>query len=203
MGTDADRIAWRAAGSLDDLLGLTADFLEGRRGFFPGWGGASTDEESDSLLPALRGALGAGLMTVASQPGSPFGPGHDGLTWGGRAFVGGFVLEDIGARRLADAARGSGLLVLVEEPAADADWAPFAAGLRDGTPYLVLGPGARSQELEIFEEHLAPSLQETLARRPFLWVVDPAWGRRDRLFDVLARPGRVSFRGANEPAHAP
>ena len=35
MGTDADRIAWRAAGSLDDLLGLTADFLEGRRGFFP------------------------------------------------------------------------------------------------------------------------------------------------------------------------
>ena len=71
MGTDADRIAWRAAGSLDDLLGLTADFLEGRRGFFPGWGGASTDEESDSLLPALRGALDHGLMTVASQPGAP------------------------------------------------------------------------------------------------------------------------------------
>ena len=203
MGTDADRIAWRAAGSLADLLVLTADFLEGRRGFFPGWGGVSSDEESDSLLPALRGALGAGLMTVASQPGGPFGPGHDGLTWGGRAFVGGFALEDTGARRLTDAAREAGLVVLVEEPAADADWPPFVAGLRDGAPFLVLGPGARSQELEIFEEHLSSSLQETLARRPFLWIVDPTWGRRDRLFDVLAGPGRVSFRGANEHNHAP
>ena len=47
----------------------------------------------------LRGALGAGLMTVASQPGGPFGPGHDGLTWGGRAFVGGFALEDAGVKK--------------------------------------------------------------------------------------------------------
>lgn len=197
MGTDADRIAWRAAGSLDDLLGLTADFLEGRRGFFPGWGGASTDEESDSLLPALRGALDHGLMTVASQPGAPFGPGHDGLTWGGRAFVGGFALDDAGPRRLADAALGAGLRVLAEEPAAVADWAPFVAGLRDGVPYLVLGPGARSQELEIFEEHLSPALSAELASRPLLWIVDPAWGRRDRLSGVLAGPGRVSFRDAN------
>lgn len=197
MGTDADRIAWRAAGSLDDLLGLTTDFLEGRRGFFPGWGGGSTDEESDSLLPALRGALDHGLMTVASQPGAPFGPGHDGLTWGGRAFVGGFALEDTGLSRLADAALRAGLLVLAEESAADADRAPFVAGLRDGVPYLVLGPGARSQELEIFEDHLAPALYAELASRPFLWIVDPAWGRRDRLSGVLAGPGRVSFRDAN------
>ncbi len=197
MGTDAERIAWRTAGSLDDLLGLTAEFLEGRRGFFPGWGGASTDEESDSLLPALRGVLDHGLMTVASQPGAPFGPGHDGLTWGGRAFVGGFALEDAGLSRLFDAALRAGLLVLAEESAADADWAPFVAGLRDGVPYLVLGPGARSQELEIFEDHLAPSLLATLATRPFLWIVDPAWGRRDRLSSVLAGPGRVSFLDAN------
>ncbi|MEC8511019.1 MAG: hypothetical protein VX015_02660 [Planctomycetota bacterium] len=203
MGTDADRIAWRAARSFDDLLGLTADFLEGRRGFFPGWGGATTDEESDSLLPALRGAIGAGLMPVASQPGKPFGPGHDGLTWGGRAFVGGLALTDAGARRLTDAALEAGLLVLVEEAASDADWAPLVAGLRDGTPYLVLGSGARSQELEIFAEHVAPSLQGALAERPFLWIVDPAWGRRDRLSDLLAGPGRVSFQDANGRPPAP
>ncbi|MEE2940461.1 MAG: hypothetical protein VX460_08755 [Planctomycetota bacterium] len=203
MGTDADRIAWRSAGSFDDLLGLTADFLEGRRGFFPGWGGGSMDEESDPLLPALRGALRAGLMTVASQPGAPFGPGHDGLTWGGRAFVGGFALEDAGLRRLTADARRAGLLVLVEDSADGAEPAPLVAGLRDGVPYLLLGPGARSQELEIFEEHIAPSLQAALAGRPFLWIVDPAWGRRDRLSGALAGPGRVSFRAANGRSPAP
>ncbi|MEC8495744.1 MAG: hypothetical protein VXZ39_12510, partial [Planctomycetota bacterium] len=63
--------------------------------------------------------------------------------------------------------------------------------------------GARSQELEIFAEHVAPSLQGALAERPFLWIVDPAWGRRDRLSDLLAGPGRVSFQDANGRPPAP
>lgn len=203
MGSQADRTAWAGASSLEELLALTRDFLEGRRAFFPGWGGADTDEESDALLAGLRGALDAGLMTVASQPGAPFGPGHDGLTWGGRAFVGGFALDGEGAARLEAAAREAGLLVRAETPGEAADWSPIVAGLRDGTPYLVLGPGARDQELEIFAELLAPPLQEALAERPLLWIVDPSWGRRDRLRDVLGGLSDVSFRAANGRPSAP
>ena len=53
MGTDADRIAWRAAGSLDDLLG---DRGLPRGPALLSAGVEHADEESDSLLPALRGA---------------------------------------------------------------------------------------------------------------------------------------------------
>lgn len=185
MGKEQDQAAWRAAEDFEGLLALTRDFLEGRRGFFPGWGSGDTDEESDALLPALRGALKGGLLTVASQPGAPFGPGHDGWIWGGRAFAGGLMETTEAAERVAARAEEGGLFARLERPGEDAPWSPVPVGLRDGVPYLLLGPGARAQELEIFEEHVSPPAAECLRRAPLLWIIDPVWGRRGRLPDVL------------------
>ena len=75
---------WTEAESFEELLALTARFLAGDPIGFPGWAVDETDEESDELLTVLMAANRAGLLSVASQPGAPFGPGHDGWSWGGR-----------------------------------------------------------------------------------------------------------------------
>ncbi len=129
------------------------------------------------MLPTLLAAGSAGMISVASQPGAPFGPGHDGLTWGGRAFIGGFV-EPANAAAIQQRAERAGAWAKDGEEAG-----PFAipAGLRDGKPYLVLGSDAKEQELELFQDQVGPGALAALEAARFLWVIDPVWGRRGRL----------------------
>ncbi|MEL6712311.1 MAG: hypothetical protein AAFP86_00975 [Planctomycetota bacterium] len=185
-------LAWSEARSFADLLALGRRFLTGEIETFPGWRAAELDDESDALLPPLLALNAAGLLSVASQPGAPFAPGHDGRSWGGRAFIGGFA-EPAEARAIAADARAGGLLAL-EAPPGGSDGFEVPAGLRDGMPYLVLGADAREAEIEIFEEEASPAAAEALRAAAFLWLVDPAWGRRERFLRAL---GGVSF-GANE-----
>ncbi|MFT5732968.1 MAG: hypothetical protein ACJA2W_000707 [Planctomycetota bacterium] len=168
---------WKRARNFEELLVLTARFLGGEPIGFPGWAVDQTDDESDEFLPVLLAANRAGLLSVASQPGEPFGPGHDGWSWGGRAFIGGFAHATV-ADGLRTRAASSGLWVR----SADHD-GPFeiSAGLRDGLPYLILGSEAGQAELELFEGEVSPGARAELATLSFLWVIDPVWGRRDRL----------------------
>jgi len=134
---------WADAATFRELLELARRFLSGELARFPGWGAAELDDESDDLRPALLRAAAAGLLPVASQPGEPFAPGHDGLDWGRRAFVGGFV-------------------------------APEALqGFRDAA-------------------------RQALEPCPFLWLLDPLWGRRDALpaaLEALPGPGDLAAPG--------
>ena len=168
---------WASASSFAELLALTERFLRGEAIGFPGWASAETDEESDDMQETLIAANGAGLLSVASQPGAPFGPGHDGLTWGGRAFIGGFAGP---ASASAIEARADAADLWVKDGEREG---PFSipAGLRDGTPYLLLGSDAKGQELELFEDRVTDAALAALAEARFLWVIDPAWGRRERL----------------------
>lgn len=168
---------WARAAGFNDLLSLTARFLRGEPIGFPGWATAETDEESDDMAPTLLAANGAGLLSVASQPGAPFGPGHDDLTWGGRAFVGGFA-QAAAAAAIQERAKRAGLWA----KNGDQD-GPFSipAGLRDGQPYLVLSADAKASELELFRDHVGPAAHAELEAAPFLWVIDPVWGRKERL----------------------
>lgn len=168
---------WAKAQSFADLLGLTARFLAGEPIGFPGWAVSETDEESDSFTPTLLAANAAGLLSVASQPGAPFGPGHDGWTWGGRAFIGGFARADDAAVIQLRGAK-AGLWV---RDLSIGEGHGITAGLRDGTPYLILGHDAPGQELEIFQDEIGPAALVELKQTHFLWVVDPVWGRRERL----------------------
>ncbi len=168
---------WAGASTFPDLLSLTQRFLRGEPIGFPGWATSETDDESDDMQPTLLAANEAGLLSVASQPGAAFGPGHDDLTWGGRAFVGGFA-EPASAAVIQERAKQAGLW------AKDGDKdGPFVipAGLRDGTPYLLLGADAKAHELELFEDRVGPGALAALESATFLWVIDPAWGRRERL----------------------
>lgn len=185
------RDAWRSASSFADLVGLARRFLAGEPIGFPGWMAAETDEETDALLPALQAACECGFLPVASQPGAPFGPGHDGLSWVGRAFIGGFQATHH-VDGLAKRADEAGLWLLGSHGCgghdshdAERDRAPLPAGLRDGTPYLLLGADAGDAELEIFREAVSPQAVEDLAETTFLWIVDPVWGRRDRIRDAF------------------
>lgn len=190
MAMPGPQPTWRDARCFADLLALARGFLEGRRGDFPGWGGRDLDEESDALLGPLLAANRAGLLTVASQPGRPFSGGHDGRAWGGRAFVGGFAGASV-VSRLEEAAARAGLEVRAEGPGPSGpeveeppSWRR-PVGLRDGTPYLVLGGGARALELEIFEDQVGEGAFTELAERSFLWALDPVWGRRSALPALL------------------
>ncbi len=185
------RNPWHNAQTFDDLLGLARAFVEGTVRSFPGWGSGDLDDESDDLEDALLAANSAGILTVASHPGRPFAAAHDGRDWTGRAFVGGFVLDDT-LERLTSVATAEGLLVLIERPGEQPreDGDPtfsVPAGLRDGLPYLVLSSGGRAAELEIFLEEAGADAHQALTGLPFAWALDPVWGRRDALPRALSR----------------
>ncbi len=105
---------------------------------------------------------------------------------GGRAFVGGFCKEGV-LCPLVGSAEAAGILVAIEQPGIAAHWSPIPAGLQGGEPYLILGPGAREAELEIFGGAIGTNALAELRSAPFLWLVDPVWGRRSRLPAVLGR----------------
>lgn len=173
---------WAHAQSFAELCRLGARFVLGEIQSFPGWGAPDLDEESDALVPALARANRGGLLTTASQPGRPFGPGHDGRAWAQRAFVAGFA-EDATAGKLAAAAARAGLWCAAH-PGSDALAAPV--GLADGVPYLFAGHDARAAELALFEGEVGSGALAALATACFVWLVDPVWGRRDALPAALA-----------------
>ena len=198
----AANLTWERATDFCELLLLARRFLSGEISSFPGWRSAELDEETDALLEVLSSLNRVGFLSVASQPGSPFGPGHDGRVWGGRAFVGGFAPTDL-ARRLEEHSAASGLVALASGSGEDridsSGDCSFPAGLRDGIPYLVLGNTAREAEIEIFRAEASPAAAEVLAGLTFLWIVDPVWGRRERLPRALSD---VSF-GTNAEGSSP
>lgn len=177
MDLDPTAGPWTSASSFADLLALTARFLQGEPIGFPGWATSETDDESDDMQPTLLAASAAGLVSVASQPGAPFGPGHDDLSWGGRAFVGGFALPP-SAAAIRERAKSAGLWA--KDGDRDGSFI-IPAGLRDGTPYLLLGSDAKAHELELFRDRVGPGALAALESAVFLWVIDPVWGRRERL----------------------
>lgn len=188
---------WRTARSFDDLLELGRRFVRGELEEFPGWGSSTLDEESDALEDALLGAHAMGVLTVASQPGRPFGPGFDGEIWGGRAFVCGFAAPKTLAS-LRERAVALGMWCLVNEGDAESEGAvEIVAGLRGGVPYLVLSPEARAAELEIFRDALDDSAFTSLQTCGYLAVVDPAWGRRERLDHLFGTRSAVSSLPSN------
>ena len=99
--------------------------------------------------------------------------------------MGGFVAPERVAAITAAAAT-LGLEVLLQGPGHPPSTRSVPVGLRDGLPFLVLGPDAREQELEIFAEGAGPAAEAALARCPFMWLFDPVWGRREALPAALA-----------------
>ncbi len=65
----ADRRAWEAARTLDDLGELTARWLEGTIASQPGYEpGCGPDPETAALIPVVARCNRAGYVTCGSQP---------------------------------------------------------------------------------------------------------------------------------------
>ncbi|MFE9886860.1 DUF6919 domain-containing protein [Streptomyces scopuliridis] len=177
-----DRRAWQSATTLADLGELTARWLEGDLGSRPGYTPRhGPDEETADLIQTLAACNRSGFLTDQSQPG--ISAGRDG--WRQRAAVQGWIAD---GRLLADvtaAAHKAGLLVIVHEPGAIDDDSYIIATERHGVPHTAFGTPFRREDLHATWGSTAAYLNVLTANT--VTVVDPKWGRNDRLWPALDR----------------
>ena len=188
----ADRRAWEAARTLDDLGELTARWLEGgiasQPAYAPGYG---PDPETTPLIPLLARCNRAGYVTCGSQPGEA-GPGYDGAWWEQRAAVEGFATPAL-AERICDAAEAAGLTVIAHAPATlprrriRYDRA-VPVTRREARPCTWFGAQLSRRHLRDSWTGYGICHPDTVTALCAAWqvsVVDPGWGRNDRLWPVL------------------
>jgi hypothetical protein len=89
-----DRDDWWNATSIAQMGRLTADWLEGRRYFLPGYAAAGPAAETRDLTAHLAAYNRAGFLTISSQPGHGPREGYDGRMWLQRAYVSGYTDVD-------------------------------------------------------------------------------------------------------------
>ncbi|MFE7412915.1 DUF6919 domain-containing protein [Streptomyces laurentii] len=174
---------WRTARSLDDLGRLMARWLEGGIPSWPGYEGPFGYEERDArhLVAPLAAVNRGGFLTTVSQPGDD-AQADDGARWRQRAFVCGYVRAHSGLLARLPALEREGLTVLVGRPAR-----PVALTDRDRMPTLAVPawrPG-RDHLAHIWAGTGRRALRD-LRRGVPVCVLDPVWGRDDRLWPALA-----------------
>lgn len=186
-----DRAEWGSARTLGDLGELTARWLEGGIGLQPGYCGPS-DIEDPALVPVLARLNRAGFVTTGSQPAFD-GPGYEGAHWQQRAAVEGFAAAGV-ALPLCVAAREAGLTVIVHDPAGLPRWRygygkSVTVTRRAGEHHT--GFGVQLPRRHIRDAHIGygichPGAVDALCGAWQVTVIDPEWGRNDRLWDVVA-----------------
>jgi hypothetical protein len=193
-----DLTEWRSVRTLADLGGLTARWLAGDLGSQPGYApGEGPDLETAPLVPVLAAVNRAGFVTTGSQPGGRWVTG--GTCWEQRAAVEGLAGPEMAAR-IRDLAAEAGLTVLARPPGAVPRWRTrYGAGV-----CVSRISGSRSEEVTWFgvvrsRRHLGspvtgygacgPAAVRAVCSAWQVAVLDPGWGRDDRLWLVLAAAG--------------
>lgn len=183
----SDRARWRWARSFADLAGLTALWLEGaigsRPGYTPRYG---PDPETEHLIPVLVAANWSGFLTEQSQPGLV--AIEDGDLTEQRAAVCGFVTDPALLQQLLDTARTAGLLATVHgmTPGRDADG--HVVTRCNGYPYTTFGGYIAYRDLRTIwpPRHIGDSAFNAVSSAWQVTLVDPQYGRDDRLWPALA-----------------
>lgn len=168
--------AWATATGLADLGELTARWLTGEYEETPTHGGPP-DPETTALIPVLAAANRAGYVTDFSQPGENLGGGDR-----QRAAVGGYC-DDAVRARLADAVAGTDL-VLLHEISDSGIRLPVT--LDAGTPCTWVG-GVPAPEDVWYTVALTAAAMTALRDSWYVTIVDPVWGRNDRLWPALTQ----------------
>lgn len=175
---------WRDARSIADLGEAMASWMEGRGPDWPGYFGPFGQEEVDGaqhLIPTLAAANRAGYVTTGSQPA------YDGMSggrhWRQRAHVDGVVHSGSPVLDRLTALERSGFLVFRGWPRDR-----YVVTDRDGQPItgfggFRLGRDHAAREWQGIGRHALRELKDHGTR---LIIVDPAWGRDDRLWPALA-----------------
>jgi hypothetical protein len=180
----ADRKLWRRAGTLAELGGLMARWLEGDLSTWPGYAVAAPDDETGVLVPVLARANRAGFVTDASQPACDE-TGVDGRRWRQRAAVSGLVGSEDLLNALARVAEAHRLVILVRTADGISQRPGIAVTTGDGEAYTVFG--CRLTRRDLRHVWLGVS-RKALAEVEAAWqvtLVDPVYGRDDRLWTAL------------------
>lgn len=178
---------WKKAASVADLGSLMADWLEGRISSWPGYEpGADPDEETNHLIPVLAAANRAGYVTTCSQPGHPAERGYDGRTWRQRAAVEGWVADPRLLDRVRTSAKRAGLTVVAHRPGVQwHDGIPVTDADREPYTWFARTDGHRNQ-IAYEWKGIGGRVVRELRRATYLTLIDPVWGRDDRLWPALA-----------------
>jgi len=184
-----DLARWESARTLADLGGLTAQWLEGKIAYVPGYGGAAPDEETEPFVPVLAAANRAGYVTIVSQPGEEPTVGYDGELWTQRAAVEGYAATGT-LEALRSCAAGTRLILTaspVDRP--DSAWETQIVVTRDGgrenTWFGSLGPRDEVEDPETGYGMCHPDAVGALLAAWQVTIIDPEWGRNDVLWPVL------------------
>ncbi|WP_405941599.1 DUF6919 domain-containing protein [Streptomyces sp. NBC_00207] len=175
---------WRDARSIGDLGQAMALWMEGRGPDWPGYFGPFGQEEENGarhLIPTLAAANRAGFVTTGSQPAYDNVSG--GAHWRQKAHVDGIVHDRSPLLHRLTALERQGFLVVRGWP-----MRYVAVTDRDGEPVtgfggFRLGRNQAAREWHGIGRH---ALREVKDRSVRLNIVDPVWGRDDRLWPALA-----------------
>lgn len=201
MTTRHERRLWAGAQNLADLGCLMARWLAGDLQTRPGYYG-STDLDTPELTELCIHLCRTGFVTTDSQR-AVFTVNRDGETVLSRAAVSGFCDDAIVARLLA-AAWESGVSVMAQRAGHPVVNSSVVVTEVNGEPYYLAGGYPSYDDLiaawaDIWRREEAPGLQLGIGHRAFesvqaAWyvaVIDPKWGRNDRLINMLTS----SYRG--------
>lgn len=178
---------WKKASSVADLGNLMADWLEGRGSSWPGYeSGAGPDDETRHLIPVLAAANRAGYVTTCSQPGQMPERGYDRRMWRQRAAVEGWVADRRLLDRLRTGAKHAGLEVIAHRPGVQwHDGIPVTEVDREPYTWFARTDGHRNQIAYEWPGVGGRAVRE-LRKSTYLTLIDPVWGRDDRLWPALA-----------------
>ncbi|MFJ4637583.1 DUF6919 domain-containing protein [Streptomyces hygroscopicus] len=176
---------WKKAESVADLGNLMADWLEGRHNAYsPSSLSNGPDEETRHLVPVLASCNRAGFVTTGSQPGEIVR--YAGELCEQRAAVEAWVADKRLLDRIRVDAKRAGMEIIVHR--ADSGWRDGMVVTRvDGEPCTWFGRtmGRRGQIAYEWPGIGGRAIRE-LRRSTYLTLIDPVWGRDDRLWPALA-----------------
>lgn len=177
---------WKKATSVADLGNLMADWLEGRISTRPAYCDTQPDEETDHLISILAACNRAGFVTTCSQPGEPETRGWDGRMYRQRAAVEGWVADRRLLDRLRVSAKRAGIDVIAHQPGVRwHDGIPVTDADREPYTWFARTDGHRNQIAYEWPGVGGRAVRE-LRKSTYLTLIDPAWGRDDRLWPALA-----------------
>ncbi|MEU2859903.1 hypothetical protein ABZ672_16190 [Streptomyces mirabilis] len=169
---------WRSARTLDDLGQLTAQWLEGRITYLPGYCAPSPDGETAPLVPYLAEANRHGYVTDFSQPGLTYPDGD-----AQRAAVSGFCTEDF-AERITAAVLRTDLLAIVTPPGRD-NPTSIPVTIDDGEAFTWVGGASDGDTIAAHYGDDCPRALDALLSAWQVAVLDPVWGREGLLWEEL------------------
>lgn len=173
-----DRRQWASARTLEDLANNTADWLEGRVRYQPGYFGLSAAPETKPLIEHLARYNRHGLMTCDSQPAT--GPGG---IWAQRAWVQGFCTHDT-ADKISRAVDPTDLIAIWTAPGSSGS-TRIPVTLKDREPYTWAGP-MPDASINDYYAYDCPGAIHALHDAWQVAVIDSQWGRNTLLWDLLA-----------------